>query len=276
MTPRLRFGVGGFVSCMSRLIHPSKHISEKYPNRPKAHKLEDLILIVESKISIRRGGSLANVYKFLHLNLPDVIFYAAKRYVHMKLEVSSEEFFVVVEATLPQVRRQVNQTEIDSRIGGVDATTDIPNLNSGKPSNLTAGDMADLRRQCIATDDDNDTAPENIPGPAPASPNEQLTWKLDGIICPRRANNLQNLAACLMNYTREEVMKMKKLELFIVLFPVEYLLTMLISETNKELDQPMDLGEFIHWLGCWFYMACWVGIYSPRDWWSTSDPSIFQ
>ena len=79
-----------------------------------------------------------------------------------------------------------------------------------------------------------------------------------------------------MKYTREEFMKMKKLELFLVLFPVEYFSTVLISETNKELDQPMDLGEFIHWLGCWFYMACWVGIYSPRDWWSTSDPSIFQ
>ena len=52
-----------------------------------------------------------------------------------------------------------------------------------------------------------------------------------------------------MNYTREEVMKMTKLELFLVLFPVEYLSTVLISETNKELDQPMDLGEFIHWLG---------------------------
>ena len=79
-----------------------------------------------------------------------------------------------------------------------------------------------------------------------------------------------------MNYTREEVMKMTKLELFLVLFPVEYLSTVLIPETNKDLDQPMDLGEFIRWLGCWLYMACWVDISSCRDWWLTSDPSIFQ
>ena len=129
MTPRLRFGVGGVVSCMSRFIHPSKPICETYPYRPKAHKLEYLILIEESEISIRRGGGLAKVYKFLHLNFPDVIFYAAKRYVHMTLEGPAEDFFVVVEATVPQVRRQVN---------------------------LTAGDMADLRRQGIATDNDND------------------------------------------------------------------------------------------------------------------------
>ena len=62
MTPRLRFGVDGVVSCMSRFTQPSKPIREKYPNRPKYHKLEDLILIAESEISIRRGGGLAKVY----------------------------------------------------------------------------------------------------------------------------------------------------------------------------------------------------------------------
>ena len=86
MTPRLSFGVGGVVSCMSRFIHPRKPIREKYPNCPKAHKLGDLILIAESEISIQRGGGLAKVYKCSHLKFPDVIFYAAKRYVHMTLE----------------------------------------------------------------------------------------------------------------------------------------------------------------------------------------------
>ena len=146
MTPRLCFGVGRVVSCMSRFIHIIKPIREKYPNRLKAHNLENLILIAESEISIQRGGGLAKVYKFSHLNFPDVILYAAKRYVHMTLEGPAEDFFVVVEDTVPQVRRQVNHTEIDSRIGGVDATTDLPNLNYGRTSNLTAGNTADLWR----------------------------------------------------------------------------------------------------------------------------------
>ena len=100
----------------------------------------------------------------------------------MKLGGPSEDFFVVVEATVPQVRRQVNQSEIDSRIGGVDATTDLPNLNSGRTSNLTAGNMADLWRQGIGTDDDNDPAPENILGPAPAPTNDQLTPEVNLIL----------------------------------------------------------------------------------------------
>ena len=134
--------------------------------------------------SIQRGGGLAKVYNFSHLDFPNVIFYAAKRFVYMTLEGPAEQFFVVVEAIVPQVQQQVNQTDIDSRIGGVDATTNLPNLNFGRTSNLTADDMAYLRRQGIATDDNNDPAPENIPGPAPAPTNDQLTWKSDEIICP--------------------------------------------------------------------------------------------
>ena len=71
-------------------------------------------------------------------------------------------------------------------------------------------------------------------------------------------------------------MKMTKLELFLVLSPVYYLKTVLIPETNNQLDLPMDLGEFICWLGCCFYMACWVGIPTRKDWWSVSEPSISQ
>ena len=34
------------------------------------------------------------------------------------------------------------------------------------------------------------------------------------------------------------------------------------------LKDPLDLGDFMRWVGCWFYMACWVGIPDRRDWWS--------
>ena len=37
------------------------------------------------------GILLAKVYNFSHLNFPDVIFYAEKRYVHMTLEGPAED-----------------------------------------------------------------------------------------------------------------------------------------------------------------------------------------
>ena len=36
----------------------------------------------------------------------------------------------------------------------------------------------------------------------------------------------------------------------------------------------MDLGEFIRWPRCWFYMGCWVGIQNRRNWWSTADMTL--
>ena len=65
---------------------------------------------------------------------------------------------------------------------------------------------------------------------------------------------------------------MSLLQLFLVMFLEDYLEEVLITETNKGLSVPMNLQEYIHWVGCWLYMACWVVIESRQDWWSTTTP----
>jgi hypothetical protein len=125
-------------------------------------------------------------------------------------------------------------------------------------TNLVSEDMAELRRQGIAVDDDNDPAPENIPdrGAAPAAAADNLNWKGEGIICPRKSTNRQNSFAGFTHYSRDDVLCMSKLDLFMTPFPVNYLNDILITNTNKESNMPMDLQEFIQWIGCWLYMAC--------------------
>ena len=95
---------------------------------------------------------------------------------------------------------------------------------------------------------------------------EYNSCRYEGIIFPRQSNNLHNTNADFNCYTREKVMKMTKLELFLILFPVDYLKEILFPESNKLLKHPMELGEFIRCLGCWFYMGCWVGIPNRRNW----------
>ena len=58
------------------------------------------------------------------------------------------------------------------------------------------------------------------------------------------------------------------------MFPKDYIEEVLITDTNKGLSVPMDLQEYIQWVGCWQYMACWVGIESRQEWWSTTTPSM--
>ena len=60
------------------------------------------------------------------------------------------------------------------------------------------------------------------------------------------------------------------------LFPVEYLNTTLIPETTKVLNEPLDLGGSMECVGCWLYMACWVGITDRHDWWPGTTPVMHR
>ena len=70
------------MKCILRFIPQSKPRREKYPNSPKTHKLENLVLIAEDEKKIRRNNGVSNVYTFYHADLEGVGFYAARLCVH--------------------------------------------------------------------------------------------------------------------------------------------------------------------------------------------------
>ena len=129
---------------------------------------------------------------------------------------------------------------VEKRFGGV-KFLDLPCLTSGRNSNLTSYDMADLWRQGIAADDDNKISTENIPDEVP-QPEDSKIWKSEGIICLRRSNNFHNTYVAFKNYSSEEVMTMTNLEVFSILFPIEYITEAITSERNNLLKHPMEHG----------------------------------
>ena len=62
------------------------------------------------------------------------------------------------------------------------------------------------------------------------------------------------------------------MEIFFVLFIVGYLNTILITYKNQFLKDPLDLGNLMRWVGCWFHMLFWVGIPERSYWWSVTPP----
>ena len=82
------------MSCISPFIHPSKPIREKYQNRPKTHKLKNLVLIAEEEKATQRNSGVSNVYTFSHADFKGVEFYDARRYVNLKREGREEELFI--------------------------------------------------------------------------------------------------------------------------------------------------------------------------------------
>jgi len=139
---------------------------------------------------------------------------------------------------------------------------------------LTPEDIESFQRQGIAIDDDNQPAPENaVPD---AEPPEAAIWKEDSIICPRLANNCPDHGASFRTHSLEEVGRMSKLDLFLMMFPVGFLVDTVIVKANEVLDKPMDLSEMVRWIGCWFYMGCWNGIQNRKQWWSVKERDMFQ
>ena len=81
---KLCFGEGVLAIYISWFINPGKMIREKYPNCPKAHNLDTLVLIAEGKNTIQRNSGVSNVYMFLHVDFEVGQFYAARGYVNLK------------------------------------------------------------------------------------------------------------------------------------------------------------------------------------------------
>ena len=59
-------------------------------------------------------------------------------------------------------------------------------------------------------------------------------------------------------------MKMSRLDMFLIMIPMEFIEDTVISKKNEELDVPMTTHEYIKWVGCCLYMSCWVGICNQR------------
>ena len=143
-----------------------------------------------------------------------------------------------------------------------------------------ADDMAIVCCVVIAIAEENYPVTENAPTqqqPQQGKENQGgEVRKSEGIICPQKANNVQNYFSCFRNYTQEEVLNMSKLELFLFFFPFGYLNTTLIPKIIKVLNDPLDLGESMKCVGCWLYMDCWVGITDRRDWWPVTMPVMHR
>ena len=86
---------------MSKSVHPSKPIHDKYPNRPKNHKLWGVVFVgVDAKV-MRRGANAILVFVFTHSDFPDQKLYTAKLYIHVTEEGEENSLFVLAEAVVP-------------------------------------------------------------------------------------------------------------------------------------------------------------------------------
>ncbi len=172
-----------------------------------------------------------------------------------------------------QRSRRTNQRPATAVADGVDPLRVIgrdvvPNLGEG-------GDAIDeLRRQGIEVDDDNKPAPENSEA---TEPNPGNGWFEKPTMCPRRMANINNMKGKFNSHRWEVIAEMNELDQFRLCFPEQFVIDVIIPETNKHLvGTALTLQEFYVWLGCIFFMACFEGIGDRNDWWSTASTDPFK
>ena len=111
----------------------------------------------------------------------------------------------------------IHGTKAENQIVWRNEEDNLPVLPSGKIMNPTEENIDVLRCIGITIDDKNYPAPENVPEQQEKQQwngeEGREVWKSEGIICPRKANNLRNYFACFCNLKKEEVLKMSKIEL---------------------------------------------------------------
>jgi hypothetical protein len=132
--------------------------------------------------------------------------------------------------------------------------------------------IEELRRQGIEVDDDNEPAPENAEAAVPVANGR---WEKP-TMCPRWTGNIPNYKGKFNSHRWEEIAEMNELDQFRMCFPEQFVIDVIIPETNKHLGTPVTLQEFYVWLGCIFYMACFEGIGDRNEWWSSSSIDQFK
>ena len=158
-------GVVAVVLLISKFFHPSKTIFDKYPNRPKNHKLKRVVFVEEDVKFVRQGSNEILVFVFTHADFPNQQFYSAKWYIHVTQEFIEDSPFVLSKAPVTATGAGgIGALAVGRKDRTDDAeANDAPNLLSGCTPNLRLEDMAELFLQGITIDDDKNAEPYNFP-----------------------------------------------------------------------------------------------------------------
>ena len=99
---------------------------------------------------------------------------------------------------------------------------------------------------------------------------------LYGTVFPRQANNIPDYLTGFKKYNRVQVEATTSLELWMIPFPIDYMIDVLITKTNILFGVPTYLHKIIACFWCWYYMAYWVGAENWKYRWSNKEIDQFE
>eukprot|EP00559_Dactyliosolen_fragilissimus_P002711 CAMPEP_0184872744 /NCGR_PEP_ID=MMETSP0580-20130426/41459_1 /TAXON_ID=1118495 /ORGANISM="Dactyliosolen fragilissimus" /LENGTH=665 /DNA_ID=CAMNT_0027375583 /DNA_START=1012 /DNA_END=3007 /DNA_ORIENTATION=+ len=264
MAKKKQHGSGAICSVLLKYIHPAKYISEKFKNYSSDERLENCIECGQEIRNVKKKNHV--VILFRHDDHDGQDLYAVKRWVKVVTEGAAEHIFRDEEEENP--------------------TTDNPNEKEAEGAVIDdnvfragghAEDIALVRAQGLDVDDDNLPAPENIPIATTSNTtddsHQEIGWGWSGID-HRKQLNISEVRANISGITSDAMEHVSFVRMFFLLFP-KSLIETIIEQTNKKLDSPTNMGEFMRWIGIWLLLSTLSG-YKRSDFWSMKPIELYE
>ena len=268
MARKKRQGVGAKYSVLLKYLHPAKYFSEKFVNYSKKERLEECVAFRQEVRTVNRKEQVVILLR--HDDHAEQDIYACRRWVKVVEEGAVEHMFDGEDLQVPAAE-VVNENEVEG-----EAIHESVFQSGGH-----AEDIALVRAQGLDIDDDNMPAPENIP--VEVVPNDTLRivdpehteegWGWSGID-HRKQLNISNVRAAISGVSNELLENISFVGMFFILFP-KSMIKIIIAETNKKMEEPMDMGEFLRWIGVCLLLSTLSG-YKRSDFWSMNPIDMFS
>jgi hypothetical protein len=265
MVLRKKGGIGAVGNPYARYIHPSGPIRQRWPNTWKQHQCMGAVICGKGMRNVSRRNQLCYEIRLTDFE-EDVMFHIVC--CNFKVLTEGPEPFDD-ERTIPQVA----PAPILAQIGEGEAAAS--NVDDGVVLQLGNLEIGELTADGIQVDDEG-PAPENAIEQEPIA-GEVGDWEAP-LICVRRNNSaIKDTVGRWADKSWKQVGTMTELAIYRVTFPEEYIKSVMIPATNAHLPgEKLTLNEFYVWLGCRFFMACFVGEFETRAWWSKKSVSLWE
>ena len=166
-------------------------------------------------------------------------------------EGNKEHFF--------EARNETNTPESVQQAGeDVEEEVALP-----KRSHVLEEEIQAFKSAGVEIDDDNEPAPENVPVPTAPTLTEDTVmkeWGFSGFCYRRRDGNRQSPAT--INRSRDAWSTMRRIDYFLLFFPVDYVKDKMLAEMNKKIRKgrpQITWWEYLRWLGIWELLATTEG-----------------
>ena len=249
-------GEGAKCSILLKRLHPQNIIREVAPVYNTNERLSDCT-VIKQETTKRNGKSFMAVY-VSHPHFEGRVLYSAKKWAVVTEEGDRNKLFDAAPSAAPAD---------DIAKDGVPIDPSIFRLGNH------AEDIAIARNQGFHVDDDNDPAPENIP-------QADDTVETDTGLFPTQRWGVHSHVDPMVNDGFKQppgfrdgfyIKNASLLDIFCLFFPITWLKTVLIPQTNLNLTSAITFGELLRFIGIRLKIASIGGGFKVDDFWSAAD-----